>query len=102
VVGAASSAFAGGLRRRRSGTFAGRTSPAREGGRRLTNGVLDAVAQPGAFGQLLDRFGVGARAAAYHLWNRGFISSESIRDQLIRTSEPRPDSSAYLGALREG
>lgn len=83
AVGAASSAFAEGLRRRRSGAFAAELLLPERAVARLTGGVLDAVAEPGIFAALLERFGVGARAAAYHLWNRGFISSESIRDELI-------------------
>jgi hypothetical protein len=50
---------------------------------RTTGGVLNAAAEPDVFETLLNTFGIGASAAAYHLWNRGFISSASLRDELI-------------------
>jgi hypothetical protein len=28
-------------------------------------------------------FGVGARTAAFQLWNRGWLSSPAVRDELV-------------------
>ena len=44
---------------------------------------LDSFVLPEKFEQILDRFGVGATTAAYHLWNRGLLSSADVRDHLI-------------------
>ena len=44
---------------------------------------LDSFALPENFEQVLDRFGVGATTAAYHLWNRRLLSSSDVRDHLI-------------------
>jgi len=39
------------------------------------------------------RFGVGARTAAFQLWNHRFISSPEIRDDTIeRFAAPRSDT----------
>ena len=38
-----------------------------------------------AFPELLATYGIGARAAAYQMWNHGFIAGEERRDDLIDT-----------------
>ena len=44
---------------------------------------LDGAANGDSFQQLMVRYGVGARTAAYQLWNRGWLSSPVVRDELI-------------------
>jgi len=83
TVGAASSGFAEGLRRRRSGAFAAEFLLPRSALERATGGVLNAGADPDSFERLLEEFGVGARTAAYHLWNHKLLTNEGVRDQLI-------------------
>jgi hypothetical protein len=83
AIGAASSAFAEGLRRRRSGAFAAEFLLPRAALEQATGGVLNAAAEPKVFEKLLEDFGVGARTAAYHLWNHRLLTSEGVRDQLI-------------------
>jgi hypothetical protein len=83
AVGAASSRFAAGDRRRRSGAFAAEfllPLAALEG---VSGGRLDGAAQPTVFKDLMSHYGVGARAAAYQLWNHGLLSTAGIRDDLI-------------------
>ena len=48
-----------------------------------SGGKLDGAAEGRAFEDLLQVFGIGARAAAYQLWNRGLLSSPDLRDDLI-------------------
>lgn len=83
AIGAASSAFAESLRRRRSGAFAVEFLLPHAAIEKATGGVLDAAAEPQVFEKLLEGFGVGARSAAYHLWNHKLLSNEGVRDQLI-------------------
>ena len=82
TLGAASTAFAQPWARRRAGTFAAEfllPSEALRGDARS----LDSYAVPDRFEDVLERYGIGARTAAYHLWNRGFLSSTQVRDDLI-------------------
>ena len=82
ALGAASAPYAQPWTRRRSGAFAAEfllPSEALHGDTRS----LDSFALPENFAQVLDRFGVGATTAAYHLWNRGLLSSSDVRDHLI-------------------
>ena len=82
ALGAASTAFAQPWARRRSGAFAAEFLLPSEA--LLENaGVLDSAAQPERFLRILERYGVGARTAAFQLWNRGLLSSPSLRDELI-------------------
>lgn len=83
AIGAASSAFAEGLRRRRSGAFAAEFLLPRAAIEKATEGALNAGAEPQVFEKLLQEFGVGARTAAYHLWNHKLLTNEGVRDQLI-------------------
>ena len=82
TLGAASAPYAQPWTRRRSGAFAAEfllPSEALHGDAQS----LDSLALPENFEQVLDRFGVGATTAAYHLWNRGLLSSSDVRDHLI-------------------
>ena len=83
ALGAASSSYTAGLRHRRSGAFAAEFLMPRDGLLKLTSGFLDAAAEPDVFENLMEHFGVGARSAAYHLWNHRLLSSMEIRDSLI-------------------
>ena len=82
ALGAASTAFAQPWARRRSGAFAAEFLLPSEA--LLEDaGTLDSAAQPERFLRMLERYGVGARTAAFQLWNHGLLSSRSIRDELI-------------------
>ncbi len=80
ALGAASSAVATGPRRRRSGAFAAELLMPEHGVReRLAGKPLDGT----TFEDLMAHFEVGARTAAYRLWNAGIIDSAETRDELI-------------------
>ena len=82
ALGAASTAFAQPWARRRSGAFAAEFLLPSEA--LLEDaGALDSAAQPERFLRTLERYGVGARTAAFQLWNQGLFSSPSVRDELI-------------------
>lgn len=83
AVGAASSPFSQETRRRRSGAFAAELLLPEDALGEVSDGVLDGAAEPEAFEALLARFGVGARTAANQLWNRGWLSSATLRDELV-------------------
>ena len=82
TLGAASTAFAQPWARRRAGAFAAEFLLPSEALREDAHS-LDSYAEPESFERLLETYGIGARAAAYHLWNRGFLSSSQTRDDLI-------------------
>ena len=82
ALGAASTAFAQPWARRRAGTFAAEFLLPSEA-LRADARTLDAYAQPERFERVLDRYGVGARTAANHLWNHRLLSSTRVRDELI-------------------
>ena len=82
TIGAASTAYAQPWARRRAGAFAAEfLLPSEE--LREDAHSLDSYAETENFEHLLEKYGVGARTAAYHLWNRGFLSSGQVRDDLI-------------------
>jgi hypothetical protein len=82
ATGAASSLVAGGPRRRRAGAFAAELLlPSRHLATRAAS--EGSLASPTAFEQIMEQYGVGARTAAYHLWNNGHLKSEDERDWLI-------------------
>jgi len=89
ALGSASSSYSQPWMRRTSGAFAAEfLFPTGELHARGL-GELDAAADPSVFKELLNEFGVGARTAAFQLWNRGLVSSAQIRDDLIdRFSSP--------------
>ena len=82
TLGAASTAFAHPWARRRAGAFAAEFLLPSEALREDAHS-LDSYAEPKSFERLLERYGIGARTAAYHLWNRRFLSSSHVRDDLI-------------------
>ena len=82
TLGAASTAFAQPWARRRAGTFAAEFLLPSEALRGDAQ-ALDTYAQPERFERVLDRYGVGAQTAAFHLWNHGLLSSARVRNDLI-------------------
>ena len=91
TLGAASTAFAQPWARRRAGAFAAEFLLPSEA-LRGDAPALDSYAQPERFEGILERYGVGAQAAAYHLWNHGLLSSTRVRADLIErfSSAERP------------
>jgi IrrE N-terminal-like domain len=83
AIGAASGPFAQETRRRRSGAFAAEFLLPESALARASGGALDGAAEDAAFSSLLQEYGIGARVAAYQLWNRGWLSSPDVRDDLI-------------------
>ena len=83
AVGAASSPYCVGDRRRRSGAFAAELLLPHDAIARVTAGVLNAGARPDLFAEIMRRFGTGARTTANHLFNHRFLSSPAVRDDLI-------------------
>lgn len=83
VIGAASGPFAGATRRRRSGAFAAELLLPESAIAKASASRLDGAAEDDVFLGLLNEYGIGARAAAYQLWNRGWLSSPVVRDELI-------------------
>jgi len=83
AIGAASGPFAQDTRRRRSGAFAAELLLPESALATASRGRLDGAADDGAFEDVLHAYGIGARAAAYQLWNRGWLSSPDVRDDLI-------------------
>lgn len=82
ALGAASSTFAQPWARRRSGAFAAELLLPKEA--LLEDaGLLDSAAQSETFKGIMERYGVGARTAAFQLWNHGLLSSSQVRDELI-------------------
>lgn len=83
AIGAASGPHALASRRRRAGAFAAELLLPTSAMREASGGVLDGITVEQRFARLLHRFGVGANAAAFHLWNQGFLSSTEVRDDLV-------------------
>jgi hypothetical protein len=82
ALGAASSTFAQPWARRRSGAFAAELLLPSEA--LLEDaGSLDSAAQQVTFQRIMERYRVGARTAAFQLWNHGLLSSSQVRDELI-------------------
>lgn len=82
TLGAASSTFSQPWARRRSGAFAAElllpSAALLEDA-----GHLDSAAQGVTFKRIMERYRVGARTAAFQLWNQGLLSSSQVRDELI-------------------
>jgi hypothetical protein len=85
AIGAASGPRARSKRSRRSGAFAAELLLPGPAMARASNGELDGAASPARFEGVLQQYGVGAQTAAYQLWNRGWLSSPEVRDELIET-----------------
>jgi hypothetical protein len=83
AIGAASGPQAVASRRRRAGAFAAEILLPTSALEAASEGMLDGILEGNRFAQLLDRFGVGASAAAFQLWNQHLLSSTEIRDDLI-------------------
>ena len=82
ALGAASTTFTQPWARRRSGAFAAELLlPSEHLSERF--GALDSAADRDVFPSLLNDYGVGAKTAAFQLWNQGLLSSPRIRDELI-------------------
>jgi hypothetical protein len=81
ALGTGSSRVARGPRRKRSGAFAAELLLPADGVRKLIGGRPPS--SPEVFEELLAHFGVGARTAAWHLWNQRLLQSEEERDGLI-------------------
>jgi hypothetical protein len=82
ALGAASTKWAQDTRRRRSGAFAAELLLPASALEKASGGHLDAVATNQAFQPLLTEYGVGARTAAFQLYNRKLVS-KPVRDELI-------------------
>lgn len=82
-LGVASGAFGSPQRRHRSGAFAAEFLLPESALQERTGGRQDAGAEPQVFEGLMRTFGVGARTAAWQLWNRGLLSSPQVREDLI-------------------
>lgn len=93
VIGAASSSLAQVRRRRRSGAFAAEFLLPESALGRAGGAGLDRAAEPAVFQRLLDEYGVGASTAAHQLLNRGWLSSEEVRDELIQEFSSSPEGS---------
>ncbi len=82
ALGAASTMFAQPWARRCSGAFAAEfLLPSEHLFERF--GTLDSAADRDVFPSLLNDYGVGARTAAFQLWNQGLLSNHHVRDELI-------------------
>ena len=83
AFGAASSSYAQQRRRMRSGAFAAELLLPIVAVEKASSGHLDGATQNGAFAKVLERYIVGARTAAHQFYNHGWLSSPSVRDELI-------------------
>ena len=82
ALGAASTTYAQPWARRCSGAFAAELLlPSEHLSERFEK--LDSAANSDSFLSLLKEFGVGARTAAYQLWNHRLLSSTQVRDELV-------------------
>ena len=82
ALGAASTTFTQPWARRCSGAFAAEfLLPSEHLFERF--GALDSAADRDVFPSLLNEYGVGARTAAFQLWNQGLLSNHHVRDELI-------------------
>jgi hypothetical protein len=83
TLGAASGPFAEATRRQRSGAFAAEFLLPETALAKASSHVRDGATEGHVFEHLLENYGVGARTAAHQLWNRGWLSSPDVRDELI-------------------
>jgi Zn-dependent peptidase ImmA (M78 family) len=86
AIGAASGPQAVASRRRRAGAFAAEILLPTSALEDASEGVLDGILEGDRFVHLLERFGVGASTAAFHLWNQHLLSSTEVRDDLIASA----------------
>jgi len=83
ALGAAGGPFAQRTRRRRSGAFAAELLLPASALAEAGGGVVDGAADSDRSQALLEEYGVGARTAAFQLWNRRWLSAPEVRDELI-------------------
>jgi len=83
AIGAASTRWAQASRRHRSGAFAAELLLPASALGTLSGDALDGAADGERFGKMLESYGVGARTAAHQLFNQGWLSDSTIRDDLI-------------------
>jgi hypothetical protein len=83
ALGAASTRWAQETRRRRSGAFAAELLLPASALEAASGGRLDGAYMADAFERLMQTYGVGARTAAHQLHNHNWLSSPSLRDDLI-------------------
>lgn len=83
VLGAASGPFTEETRRRRSGAFSAELLLPESALAAASHNELDGATREERFKELLNVYNIGARTAAHQLWNRGFLSSGDVRDELI-------------------
>lgn len=83
VIGAGSSSRACGPRRRRSGAFAAELVLPLQAMLKVSAGKLDTAAKSEVFRSLLEKYDVGARTAAWQLFNAGLLSSRERVEDLI-------------------
>lgn len=83
AIGAASTRYAQEARRRRSGAFAAELLLPASALELASGGRLDGAASAEVFGDVLERYGVGARTAAHQLFNHGWLSGTGVREELI-------------------
>jgi hypothetical protein len=83
ALGGASSAFSQPWLRRCTGAFAAELLLPTSAISSNDLSGLDRASDPAKFQDLMARFGVGARTAAFQLWNHGLLSSPQVRDELI-------------------
>src|ERR1019366_6886798 len=102
AFGAASTTWAQESRRRRSGAFAAELLLPSSALGALSDGALDGIAEGERFADILKRYGIGARTAAYQLHNHGWLSDTSIRDDLIEEYGYREGGWAGPAAKRRG
>jgi len=83
AFGAASSPYAQQRRRMRSGAFAAELLLPAGALEKASAGNLDGARATDVFSNVLESYGVGARTAAHQLFNHGWLSSSTVRDELI-------------------
>lgn len=83
AIGAASGPFADETRRRRSGAFAAELLLPESAIAEASLHRLDGATDDAVFSELLQRYGIGANAAAHQMMNRGWLSSHDVRDDLV-------------------
>lgn len=82
VLGAAGTRWTQSVRRRRSGAFAAELLLPESVLVQASGGHLDGICGGQKFMELIERYGVGARTAAWQLYNHKLVSSQ-VRDELI-------------------
>ncbi len=90
ALGAGSSQVSSGPRRRRSGAFAAEFLMPESGVRKYLGSRK--ASDPACFEELMSVYGVGARTAAYQLWNAAILESPEARDELLDSYGAGPSS----------